>query len=335
MIRQSCSLCSAVDPNFRLRSRVQLATFKSMLFEKEYDFGRCSLCGMGFLSTELTEEEVLEAYDESYTPHLGERLWGRYQSLVHFSLKRTALRQARWIKKCRAETLSSPSVLDYGCGEALFLDAFASSTPKSFAVGLDPFFGEERRTLRLKNGSVVHRLKGDLSTLGQAGFDKKFDFVSLWHVVEHVQDPVSLLQNLRLVCKPNGLLILETPNFDHWARKIWKGKWPGLHTPRHFHIHTKASLSLLLKEANWEPLVFRNGGFLGDYTFLWLMRLDLVLRRKNFVSLEKEMFSFVFFAILLSPLIWIFGLFFGRGTLLVAAKMKEEHGSDPTGSSSA
>jgi len=44
--------------------------------------------------------------------------------------------------------------------------------------------------------------------------EKSVDVVTLWDVIEHVEDPVGLLRWTRGVLRPGGLLFLQTPNVD-------------------------------------------------------------------------------------------------------------------------
>lgn len=41
-----------------------------------------------------------------------------------------------------------------------------------------------------------------------------FDLVTLWHVLEHVTDPVSLVRNAAALLRPGGALCIEVPNLD-------------------------------------------------------------------------------------------------------------------------
>ncbi|MDD5229579.1 MAG: class I SAM-dependent methyltransferase, partial [Methylococcales bacterium] len=41
-----------------------------------------------------------------------------------------------------------------------------------------------------------------------------FDFITMSHVLEHVDNPTTMLEKLRLWLKPNGILALEVPNVE-------------------------------------------------------------------------------------------------------------------------
>ena len=41
-----------------------------------------------------------------------------------------------------------------------------------------------------------------------------FDTILMFHVLEHLDDPVKTLKEIRRILKPNGKLIISTPDFD-------------------------------------------------------------------------------------------------------------------------
>jgi len=57
--------------------------------------------------------------------------------------------------------------------------------------------------------------------LHQACFaDDSFDVVTMWHVLEHVEDPKRCLTEVHRVLKPHGLLVLAVPNVNDLLMKF-------------------------------------------------------------------------------------------------------------------
>ncbi|MDT4330539.1 class I SAM-dependent methyltransferase [Methylomonas sp. MED-D] len=44
--------------------------------------------------------------------------------------------------------------------------------------------------------------------------DASFDLVTIWHVLEHTEDPSAVLGRLRGLLKPDGILVVEVPNVE-------------------------------------------------------------------------------------------------------------------------
>jgi 2-polyprenyl-3-methyl-5-hydroxy-6-metoxy-1,4-benzoquinol methylase len=91
-------------------------------------------------------------------------------------------------------------ILDFGCGNGEFLGLCA-------AFGMDAH-GVDRSTARRGNASHV-TVHAELEDAARHG---PFDTITLFEVLEHVDDPAAVLKALRELLNTNGLLVLETPN---------------------------------------------------------------------------------------------------------------------------
>ena len=137
-------------------------------------------------------------------------------------------------------SMSAPSLLDFGAGKGVFM-IFAKQN--GFKVK-----GVETSVPRADYGCKVYDL--DISTQEYehgSVFDTQFDVITLFHVLEHLQNPRDLLQNLHLAnLKSTGILLLEVPNFDSWQSR-WSGQnWLHLDVPRHLNHFTPQSLKKLI-----------------------------------------------------------------------------------------
>jgi 2-polyprenyl-3-methyl-5-hydroxy-6-metoxy-1,4-benzoquinol methylase len=117
--------------------------------------------------------------------------------------------------------------LDIGCGLGEMVAAMARLGVE--AEGVEPGAPAVERA-RGKGLKVFH------GTLHDARFaDETFDSVSMYHVLEHVPDPISVLTECRRILKPTGELFIGVPNFDSLLRN-WVGwNWAGIDAPRHLH----------------------------------------------------------------------------------------------------
>jgi ubiquinone/menaquinone biosynthesis C-methylase UbiE len=68
--------------------------------------------------------------------------------------------------------------------------------------------------LRL-HSEIRQRVSGDLTTLPFR--DAAFELISANMVVEHLADPVSVLDEMRRVLVPGGVIVFHTPNAFFWA----------------------------------------------------------------------------------------------------------------------
>jgi SAM-dependent methyltransferase len=137
----------------------------------------------------------------------------------------------------------TPSILDFGSGKGLFLHFAAlkgcevkgieSSKPR--AEYARKHFGLDINTDYYTSGSV---------------FNSSFDVITMFHVLEHLQNPSELMSNLvKSNLKPGGLVISEVPNFDSWQSKWAGNRWLHLDVPRHLTHFTDSSLEKIIENA--------------------------------------------------------------------------------------
>lgn len=62
------------------------------------------------------------------------------------------------------------------------------------------------------------------------------DVVALWHVVEHLPDPWSVLAAAARKLAPDGVLVIATPNPDAFQLRVFGSRWTHVDAPRHVHL---------------------------------------------------------------------------------------------------
>lgn len=112
-------------------------------------------------------------------------------------------------------------VLDMGCGPGSFLHILGETKPKVSAIGVDIASGQiefAKREIQSKfpDGRISFRTLSSGTTDFEAG---TFDVVTCIEVIEHIhpQLAMKLLWEAGRVLKPDGRLIVTTPNY----RSLW------------------------------------------------------------------------------------------------------------------
>jgi 2-polyprenyl-3-methyl-5-hydroxy-6-metoxy-1,4-benzoquinol methylase len=132
-------------------------------------------------------------------------------------------------------------LLELGCGSGAMLKSMKELGWQVEGVDFDPAAVEQAR----ERGITVH-----LGTLTDQKFpDETFDAITASHFIEHIPDPLGMLQECRRLLKPGGLLVILTPNAGSWGHRIYKADWRGLEPPRHLHIFTPSSLARMCCQA--------------------------------------------------------------------------------------
>ena len=95
------------------------------------------------------------------------------------------------------------NILDVGCGAGGFLKLIQSFCSNAFGVELE----KKLKNFHTKNKLKVFQEMEHLPYL-------KFDYISIFHVLEHIKNPIEFLKNLRQKLSNNGEIIIEVPHSE-------------------------------------------------------------------------------------------------------------------------
>jgi 2-polyprenyl-3-methyl-5-hydroxy-6-metoxy-1,4-benzoquinol methylase len=138
------------------------------------------------------------------------------------------------------------SFLDIGCGDGRFLRSM-----ERLGVAREHIYGLEL------DAKVVEPLRRE----GFQAFCERvedcqripansIDLITMFHVIEHVDDPATVVRQAVRWLAPGGVLALETPNVDSLdARLFHDTYWGGYHIPRHWNLFKAETLARLLEDS--------------------------------------------------------------------------------------
>jgi SAM-dependent methyltransferase len=156
----------------------------------------------------------------------------------------------RFLRRCATATAGRPTLLDIGCGSGTFLHL---ARQRGFEVyGMDV---SEHAVLEARRQYDLAVKQGEIGSLGWDG--GRFDYISMFHVLEHLPDPRQALAYAGGLLKPGGSLIIQVPNAASIQAGIFGSCWYGFDVPRHVINFTPGSLRLLLEQAGFKPLMVR------------------------------------------------------------------------------
>ena len=228
-----------------------------------YPIHRCADCGVAFTDDRNAPPapSLYPAFDQTSSTVLS----GVRSALSVFLRQREAV--TRSVKP-------SGRLLDFGCGNGAFARWMAEHGYD--AVGLEPFsLGEPVTAGRLT------LLRAPLEDAEGALGD--FDVITLWHVLEHLRDPVQVLERLRRHLKPDGVLLVSVPNFRSWQGELFRGRWFHLDPPRHLIHFDPDTLRECLRRAGLSVVAEKR--FLPEYgTSGWVQSvLNRLLPHQNYL----------------------------------------------------
>lgn len=133
---------------------------------------------------------------------------------------------------------SEKSLLDVGCADGALMDAFRARGNRVTGIDVDT---TSLRAARAR-GLDVHRatLRDVHASLGA---DRRFDFVTMFDVLEHLTTPRQALEAARDLLSPGGLLVGTVPNRERLFANLVDADFP----PHHFLRFSKESLTNALQ----------------------------------------------------------------------------------------
>ncbi|MFZ2125765.1 MAG: class I SAM-dependent methyltransferase [Candidatus Saccharimonadales bacterium] len=146
------------------------------------------------------------------------------------------------------------SVLDIGCSKGDFGEAL-SFYKKCTVDGVEPDFEDSKaaseKLVNVFNNSVEKAIGTDLK-------NKKYDHIVLLDVIEHINDPVSVLSELSNNLSPDGSIIFSIPNMAHISVRVMLmggdftyGK-TGILDNTHLHFYTEKEIQRVFNESGYK-----------------------------------------------------------------------------------
>lgn len=195
----------------------------------KYRFLACRGCGFAFLHPAPSPEALRRFYDSAYYGAAEAKFIGPVERFEnHIRAKR-----AKWVV---SRLGPGRSILDVGCGNGGFLSILANRYACR-CTGIEPAGASLERARRIKGITVI---EGGAESL--SGLHETFDAVTLWHVLEHLRDPLGILESIRTLLNREGRLFVSTPNLRSLQARLFCGRWLHLDPPRHLFLADRASL---------------------------------------------------------------------------------------------
>lgn len=224
----TCPNCLSKDIKLVLKSKDYFLT------KEAFDIDKCATCYVYFTNPKPTKENLLNYYKSaSYISH-GVKSFSLVNTLYKISRSLTL----KWKINILNQLTSKGPLLDYGCGTGDFLK---SAKINGWTIdGIEPSDLAREKAEKNTNQKI-------LISLEQVRL-KKYNIISLWHVLEHVSDLENILERLKELLHEEGRLIIAVPNHESYDAQKFGEYWAGYDLPRHlWHFDTKSLPHILNK----------------------------------------------------------------------------------------
>lgn len=224
----------------------------------QYQIDICKTCGCVFQNNIYNEEYYHSlpcSYPEDYAYHSIERA----NYIIQFYLD-------------NVNTKESISILDIGSGKggtlyhiASIFERMSVNVENSIGITLEKdIFKEEYKNFiyqfDIENDDSFNDFLNEYK-------DTKFNFIIMSHVLEHFINPSKVIQNVKKMLAPDGVLYIEVPslyNAEYRVKSVW--------TSEHLSYFTATSLFNLLRQNNFYNIEFNDSKIWGNIKTIWKLK---------------------------------------------------------------
>jgi 2-polyprenyl-3-methyl-5-hydroxy-6-metoxy-1,4-benzoquinol methylase len=210
--------------------------FIPFLAGRGFYYVKCTSCGLVYQNPRPSLDDLKKRYADDYFKYeiQNER---NFFNLMILGLKDSGQEQAPPPESGKGR------FLDIGCATGMLLAHMRDQGWNVAGVDLcreSAQYGIDHRHLDIYTG-----------TLEEAAFpDDSFNLIHFSHLIEHVQEPVGFLREVRRILSPNGTALITTPNVNGFQARLFREKWRSA-IPDHLFLFSLDTMTRLLTTAGF------------------------------------------------------------------------------------
>lgn len=227
------------------KAEAYLSCIDYTVSRETFNVVQCSSCGFRYTNPRPAESEIAKYYQaEEYISH-SDTSKGLVNKLYLMVRNYTIGKKVKLINRLSRPSPSAPRhLLDIGCGTAEFLHASKESGWN--VTGIEP--SEVARKNAEQKYGLTPLPQDKLFELNE----KKFNVISMWHVLEHVHQLDRTIEQIKKILLDEGVLIIAVPNCDSPDAKKYGAHWAAWDVPRHLYHFTKKDIKTLFERSGFK-----------------------------------------------------------------------------------
>lgn len=201
--------------------------------QRRWRYQRCLACDHRWLAPIPDESELAEHYNSAYKVP-------RERYIAEAVVKAREL-----LPTITALSARPGKMLEIGCSYGALLSAFRDKGWDADGVEID-----SRAAAFAREHYGLHVVGGTLDQAAGA-LRPPYDVIAMYHVLEHVADPLAFARQLRSLLSDGGVLVLKTPNASSTVCRMTGGWWEWALAPEHVHLYSPKSLEALFRRSGF------------------------------------------------------------------------------------
>ena len=224
-----CPFCESE----KTRSYLKLKDY--FLTKEDFEIFECEDCKLLFTTPRPDASAIGNYYkSEDYLSHNEHK-----KGLVPWIYNQVKKVNIRNKYKIACGDKNKPHILDFGCGVGDFLHYAQQNGCEITGCDMSE---DARKFANEKLGKTIVTPE-EIFALPHS----TFDVITMWHVLEHIDNLSFQAEQLHRLIKDNGRLVIAVPNYKSFDAQYYKDKWAAYDVPRHLNHFHKESLQNIFK----------------------------------------------------------------------------------------
>lgn len=224
------------------------ATAEVFLYNGNIPMRKCNHCLGEYCGRRFSSDELEAFYGGAYFQ--GEYGYKDYQSLADMKRKTFAARLTRLEKQFALRGgHSGRHLLDVGCADGLLVRTACARGWAGWGLDISLSAIKSARDSAASEVDRARLIDGVLEKVDLR--PGSFDAIVMSDMIEHVHNPVSVLQRARELLADDGVLLIETPQAQGLMHKLMGRRWPMYRPPEHLLYFSTEGLRSALSRAGF------------------------------------------------------------------------------------
>ncbi len=225
---RSCPVCGSND-------------FQTSFVKFGFSYCICNDCQMLYVNPILNKRKLNDDYRSSEEMDGGVRM---YLDPVTRKFDEPKFLKALDMIESASGPVENNKILDIGCSAGFFLELARDRKWDCTGIELNNIAADHTENLGF---NVIRQ------PLEKGLFpENTFDAVTMWDVFEHLSDPGSILEIIRTILKPGGIVSMIVPNSDSLAGRIMREQCNMFRGSKHLNIFNPSNLTWILNQHEYK-----------------------------------------------------------------------------------
>ena len=222
------------------KAQINLWLKDEFLSKEDFHICECLNCGLLYTMPRPSKDKIGNYYkSEEYYSHQENKKG--FIPKIYECVKKVNLRHKY---KLATEGIETGNMMDIGCGVGDFIH---TAEVKGWqCLGVEP--SDDAKAIAKKRVKANIIRSEELEKLP----DGTFDLITMWHVLEHVDELKWQVSQLQRLVKPNGRIVIAVPNYKSYDGQYYKEHWAAYDVPRHLNHFNKQTITKIFKASGLE-----------------------------------------------------------------------------------